>query len=296
VSDIQEKQTPIVEEVVGATTVDVPTSNEDIFAEIFGDNSSEFAARDNLPGLTANEPSEQQPLGDPKEDNTQYQYWQSQSDKKQVEIDVLKGQMSEMMTAIKSPNPTASVAKEETVAVQKPVKPLKPGDFDHSEALADPDSSSAKYLAKQNEYVEDMSDYMVSADNQRNNELDQMRNQQRKAVQEQQLLADLQRNYGYTPNQADDFMKTMTSPDSVSLDNLVKLHKMDMDSGHQTITQVSDEAMRKQSNMRMQQSKLNIPRPIASQASVNMQSSRKTAENTMMDSMLLDHKKKNPFS
>jgi len=71
---------------------------------------------------------------------------------------------------------------------------------------------------------------------------------------------------------------------------------MDLDGGNQTITQVSDEALKKASQMKMQQSKLSIPKPVAGQASVNMQSSRKTAENTMMDSMLSDFKKRNPFS
>lgn len=303
-SDIQEQQneqTPVVEEVVEAQTATAPATEDDIFAEIFGDNSSDFAAQGVIdPNVTeTNETSEQIQTSDPKEDNSQFQYWQSQADKKQVEIDTLKGQMSEMMTALQSPK-TAETnqvgAQKETVSLEKPVKPSKPADFDHSEALADPDSSSAKYLAKQTAYIEEMSDYMISVDEKRNEELKSIQIQQRKNAHEQQLLSDLQTNYNYTPEQATDFLKTMTSPDSLSLDNLVKLHRMDLDGGNQTITQVSDEALKKASQMKMQQSKLSIPKPVAGQASVNMQSSRKTAENTMMDSMLSDFKKRNPFS
>ena len=88
----------------------------------------------------------------------------------------------------------------------------------------------------------------------------------------------------------------MTSPDSLSLDNLVKLHRMDLNDNSQTISQVSDNAIQKQAAMNLKQSKLSIPKPISVQPGVNVQSSRKSAENQMMDSMLTDYKKKNPFS
>ena len=80
------------------------------------------------------------------------------------------------------------------------------------------------------------------------------------------------------------------------LDNLVKLHRINTqpDSGNQTITQINDEAIRKQASMVQQQSKLSIPRPIGVKAGVNMQSSKKQ-EDKMMDSMLMNFKKKNPF-
>ena len=38
----------------------------------------------------------------------------------------------------------AEPAKEETPLIERPVKPRKPADYDHSEALADPESKSAK--------------------------------------------------------------------------------------------------------------------------------------------------------
>jgi len=55
-------------------------------------------------------------------------------------------------------------------------------------------------------------------------------------------------------------------------------------------------SMEKQAVMSNRSQKLSIPKPVAVQPSANMQSSKKTAENTMMDSMLTDYKKKNPFS
>ena len=87
----------------------------------------------------------------------------------------------------------------------------------------------------------------------------------------------------------------MTSPESMSLDNLVKLHKINQQpDSSQTITQVNDAALQKQANMMQQQSKLSIPKPIGVKAGVNVQSSKKS-EDKMMDSMINNFNKKNPF-
>lgn len=287
---------PQVEEVMTATP-EIP--EEDIFNEIFGDNSSEFAFQSEQPDVPVeNKPLEEQQSVDPKEDNSQFQYWQSQTDKKQAEIDELKGQVSDLIQAVKSPvsaEANTVGAKEETV-VARPVKPVKPVEFSHSEALADPDSNSAKYLASQSEYMENMAEYTTSLEEQRISSLRTMEAQTKKQAQEAQLVSDLQRNYGYDQDSANDFLVKMTSPESMSLDNLVKLHKINTqpESGNQTITHINDEAIRKQSSMMQQQSKLSIPKPIGVKAGVNVQSS-KTSENKMMDSMLSNFKKKNPF-
>ena len=70
---------------------------------------------------------------------------------------------------------------------------------------------------------------------------------------------------------------------------------MDLNEGQQTIAQIDTQSMEKQATMSSRQQKLSIPKPVSVQPGVNVQSSRKTAENTMMDSMLTDYKKRNPF-
>jgi hypothetical protein len=296
-SEQQEKQTTeVTDQLVEATTAEVPTKEEDIFADIFGDNSNEFIAQQDSPQMQVqNEPSEQAPPADPKEDATQFQYWQSQADKRSAEVDLLKSQVTDLMSRESQPAPVQPVVKE-TESISRPVKPNKPADFDHSDALTDPDSSSAKYLAARDGYVEDMSDYMIAIEEQRGVELEQAKSVQRKAAQEAELLSDLQSNYDYSPSDAKDFVKKMTSPESLTLDNLVKLHRLDLNEGQQTISQISNVSMEKQATMSNRQQKLSMPKPVAVQPSVNMQSSKKTAENTMMDSMLGDYKKRNPFS
>ena len=110
--------------------------------------------------VVGNEPPDIQTAEEPKNDPDQFQYWQSQADKRQAEVDMLKSQMADVMSTAQ-PAEAAPVEKE-TVQLEKPVKPSKPADFDRSEALTDPDSASAKYLAKQESYLEAMSDYVAS--------------------------------------------------------------------------------------------------------------------------------------
>jgi hypothetical protein len=269
----------------------------DIFDDIFGDNSSEFAFQTGESNdVSTDETNEVQQSADPKEDANQFQYWQSQADKKTVEVETLKGQMSEMMKAIQSPKTAEINTATKETDLQRPVKPTKPADFDHSEAIADPDSKSAKYLVKSTEYMEDMTDYSSSLEEKRHESLRQLEAQTKKQSQEAQLVSDLQRNYGYDTASANDFLVKMTAPESLSLDNLVKLHRMDQspDISNQTITQVNDAALQKQASMIQQKSKLSIPRPIGLKAGVNMQSSKKS-EDKMMDSMIGNFNKKNPF-
>ena len=279
-------------------TANVSAPEEDIFDQIFGDNSSDFAFQSKKSDEPiVNETSEGQPSVDPKEDNGQFQYWQSQADKKQAEIDELKGQVSDLIQVVKSPASAEANtvgANKETPSVEKP---SKPADFNHSEALADPDSSSAKYLEKQSMYMEQMAEYTTTLEEQRISSMRQLEAQTKKQAQEAQLVSDLQRNYGYTLDDANNFMVTMTSPESMSLDNLVKLHKINtqpVQQSSQTITQVSDAALQKQTEMMQQKSKLSIPKPIGIKAGVNMQSSKKS-EDKMMDSMITNFNKKNPF-
>ena len=295
----QEQTTDVNESVTETQTADVSVNEENIFNEIFGDNSAEFIAQQETPDANtqSNEVSEQAQPVDPKEDDTQFQYWQSQADKRAAEVELLKSQVSDLMTQKTQPATPAPVEKE-TVKVEKPVKPKKPADFDHSEAITDPESSSARYLAARDGYVEEMSDYMLAIEEQRNQQLEETRAIQRKTAQEAELLSDLQSNYDYTPAQAQDFLKKMTSPESLTLDNLVKLHRMDLNEGQQTVqpvSQINTMSMEKQAIMSNKSQKLSIPRPVAVQPSANMQSSKKSAENKMMDSMLTDYKKRNPF-
>lgn len=284
----------VEEQKVESQTATDPTSQEAIFSEIFGQESDPIVATSETEPETTpeGETSDALDTSDPKNDSDSYKYWQSQADKRSAEVELLKSQVTELM---KLQNTTpAEPAKEETVKLDKPVKPRKPADYDHSEALADPESDSGKFLKKQEQYLDDITTYMTSVEEQREAQTRQQQQQQAEFQRNQKVVSDLQSRYGYTPSEADDFISTMSRPDSLSLDNLVKLHKMNTGNVPQQVTQVTPEAQKKQDLMNKRQQNLSIPTPIGVQPGANVQSS-KNVEDLMMDSMVSNYKKRNPF-
>jgi hypothetical protein len=282
------------EQQVESQTATEPTQQEDIFAEVFGQPQSEqFVAKtESEPEIVdEGEPSDVQSEETPKDDSDSYKYWQSQADKRAAEVDLLKSQVTELMKAQTST--PAEQPKEETAKVDRPVKPRKPADYDHSEALADPESASGKYLAKQEQYMDNLANYMETVEVQRSNAMQKQMEEQQVQLRNQKLITDLQTHYGYNSQQAADFIDKMSKPDSLSLDNLVKLHKLGQGNTTQ-LSQVTPEAQQKQLTMSQRQEKLSIPTPIGVQPGANVQSS-KSVEDKMMDSMLGNYKKKNPF-
>lgn len=279
------------------STANGTTSDDDIFKQVFGTNTDNFVARvgEDVQNTYESETSEVSDVSNPKESSDQFQYWQSQADKKAAEVETLKRELESLKSKeISTPAPTQQAAQsQETV---KPVKPVRPSDFDNSEAITDPDSKSAKYLAAKEQYLDDMTEYLMQQEETRNQLTQKQLEEQRKMQSQQQLLSDLQTNYGYTPNEATDFVKTMSSPESLSLDNLVKLHKSLTSRENETISISQPNVIDpRTSEMAQRQQKLAIPRPISTQPSVSKQSSKKI-EDQMMDSMIKSYKDKNPFS
>ena len=283
------------EQQVESQTATEPTQQEDIFAEVFGQPQTEqFVAKTESEPEIVNEsePSDVQSEEVPKSDNDSYKYWQSQADKRAAEVDLLKSQVTELMKAQTST--PAEEPKEEIAQIERPVKPSKPADYDHSEALADPESASGKYLGKQEQYLDNLATYMETVEVQRSNAMQKQMEEQQVQLRNQKLVNDLQTHYGYDGQQAADFIDKMSKPDSLSLDNLVKLHKLGQGNTSTQLSQVTPEAKQKQLTMSQRQEKLSIPTPIGVQPGANVQSS-KSVEDKMMDSMIGNYKKKNPF-
>jgi len=311
---IEENKVQEQESVEGGETAITPSMEDKIFDNIFGGQEDTFVAQDapkqetihltEEPKVEENNLSEVS-SSEPKNDNDQFQYWQSQADKRQAELDELKASMADMEEVLpiarhlkRNPELLSQVQesqkpKEETVRLERPVKPSKPAGYDHSEALEDPSSSSAKYLVEREEYMDNMSDYMIKMDEQRVVESESKIKKQEKLVKEQELIRDLQMKYSYTPEQAQDFMNKMASPETLSLDNLVKLHQID--SGTANVLQVSNDEISKQQVLLQRQEKTSIPKPIGVQPGASVQSPKTSTEDELMNAMIDQHKKVNPW-
>tara|TARA_R110000868_G_scaffold65399_7_gene195705 strand:+ start:36214 stop:37086 length:873 start_codon:yes stop_codon:yes gene_type:complete len=267
-------------------------AEDNIFNEIFGDQEvSKFVA-----------PIEPKPEEgflsegtidvNPKEDPNQFQYWQSQADKKDAELLDLKSRMDrveQQKTSVEQPMQQQPEPIQETA---KPVKPVRPTDFDSSEALTDPNSKSAKYVADRDMYLENLTEYTtIQMDNQQK-QITQTTQQSAEAANKAKLVNDLQIKYSYSPEEANDFIVKMSAPESLSLDNLVKLHRGEQQVQQPVVNQSTADLQLEV--MRQRKEKLAIPKPIATQPSANVQSSRRV-EDKMMDSMIGSFQKKNPF-
>jgi len=295
---MEQVESNIVQENAQDQTVESNDIQADIFEQVFNPTGQDpFAAQASSEEVIQEEaaPVESQPVSTPdtieaKEDDSQFQYWQSQADKTKSEMEALKAEME----ALKSQSAQSQKETSEPKLV-KPAKPVKPGDYDYSEALADPESSSAKYLASKEDYLEQMSDFILKKDELREQQMTKAQEEQLARQQHQDTLTQLQTQYNYSPEQANDFIAQMSSPESLSLDNLVKLHQLNQGNGPQITEQVSPQAQQKQQLMKQRQEKLSIPKPIGVQQGQSVQSPSKNVEDKMMDAMLGDFNKRNIF-
>jgi len=279
------------QEVEGMQTEPTATS-EDIFSEIFGTTQEQLVT--DSPNEAMSNTTDTQTISDPKSDPGQFQYWQSQADKRSAEVDMLKSQMADVMSKVSTPQ--ADKPTQQETVLEKPVKPVKPSSYDHSEALTDPDSASAKYLTKQSSYLEDMTEYVELSNDYYVNQMNQQQETQKAMARDNKVMQDLQVKYNYTPEQANDFMQKMSSPDSLSLDNLVQLHQLKQPNAAQQVTQITPEAQKKVALMNQRQEKLSIPKPIGVQPGASDQSlSNKNTEDKMMDAMIRNVSKRNIF-
>ena len=295
---MEQVESNIVQENAQDQTVESSDIQADIFEQVFNPTGQDpFAAQASSEEVIQEEaaPVESQPVSTPdtieaKEDDSQFQYWQSQADKTKSEMEALKAEMETLKSQSAQPQKETSEPK-----LVKPSKPVKPADYDYSEALADPDSSSAKFLASKEDYLEQMSDFILKKDEIREQQMTKAQEEQLARQQHQDTLTQLQTKYNYSPEQANDFVSQMSSPESLSLDNLVKLHQLNQGNVPQITEQVSPEAQQKQQLMKQRQEKLSIPKPIGVQQGQSVQSPSKNVEDKMMDAMLGDFNKRNIF-
>ena len=178
-----------------------------------------------------------------KNDERRFEYWQSQAAKRENELKVLQQQLQ---TAKAQPTATPEVPAQPTQPeVQEfppaPARPEKPRTFSRDEAYSDPQSESARYLDEVEAWRDDMvqyselkSQYDTAVIQER---LDKQEKQRQQAIKRQQAQMATQRqsqevyehvtgHYGFNDADAREFIQTMSQPESITMDNLVNLYRM----------------------------------------------------------------------
>jgi hypothetical protein len=202
----------------------------------------------------AEEAADSQPVAEPGQSQEQrYEYWQSKYDQQASEYNRMEQKVKELENVEpiakhiqENPWVLDNVARSlsgdaQAVAGQpesqgspkKPERPSKPSNYDPSEAYMDPDSSSFKYRDALDNYREDLVTYQENMETHRIAEADKQyqlqERQQQEAMAVQQrnaMQVNLTENYGYTPDRATEFIQYYSSPDSISLENLVALDRL----------------------------------------------------------------------
>lgn len=219
----------------------------------------------------------------PKEDTSRFEYWQSKYDQKASEYNKLQDELGQyekvapianyiqenpdilkgVAKSLSGDTPPVADNNEQMASPKKPVRPAKPVNYDSSEAYMDSESASYKYREAIDNYRDEMIDYGDQAEQYRIRELQAKENQIRQAQQqyEAQRQTDNTRNelmgkYGYSPDKAQEFMQYYSSPDSLTLDNLVRLDKM-----RSAPSQAEVEQRQRAEMMKQKQNTLNTPPP-----------------------------------
>tara|TARA_R100000742_G_C4274780_1_gene94916 strand:- start:709 stop:1653 length:945 start_codon:yes stop_codon:yes gene_type:complete len=264
------KEVPIQSDSVGEEQAPNPVENLEAF-----DNNL-------LPSENQNE-APQDSANAPKGDEGRFEYWQSRYDQKASEFSKLEEQLGQYQKIApiaeyiqENPNVLQNVARslsgdtpqvpaqaESEGLPQKPQRPVKPANYDPSEAYMDVESASYKYRQSMDDYRDGIIDYTEQMDTYRvqQAEAQQQALQQRQAQYQQQreldnMQNDLVNKYGYEPTKAKEFIQYYSSPDSLSLDNLVRLDKL-----RSAPSKAEVEQRQRVESMKQNQQKLSVPPP-----------------------------------
>ena len=236
-------------------------------------------------------------------DENRYQYWQSQADKYKNELAALKQQQQQAPVKQEAPVETAQPKVEEFPAA--PSKPKQPRTFNREEAYSDPNSESARYLDELEGWRDDMNEYnslkqqyQTAIIEDKFNKLEQSRVQaakrqqaaQQQAAQEAEIKGHVMGHYGMNESEAKDFMSKMSDPNSITIDNLVQLYRMQNGATNQQAAPAQPSASFQQTKNAQQ-----VPSPMGVMPSGQSNTDGRSIEDKMMDTMIGDFNSKNPW-
>ena len=313
-AEVQTIDTPVVEE---PRSVDIQDEGSLVDDVIFGGEEGSISEAFSEPEVPV-EPDvaaqqgqvgiEQEPSKEiQSEDNEQvrYQYWQSQADKLKNERDQLQAQFNTLATQQAPQQQQEAQVEPEPEFPDPPEKPARPYNFNMDEAMSDPQSESAKFVRNEQTWRDEMDDYKtMQFDYQMamlQDERDQMQQQRQEDIQrvqyEQQQTNELNEvrtqvmdKFKVDSQTAEDFVNVMSDPGSISLDNLWRLYAADKGLSSPA-PQVATPSGEFQQVKRAQQ----VPASMGVMPSQNRQTEG-NIEDTIVDSMISDYNKQNPFN
>jgi len=240
-------------------------------------------------------------------DEKRFQYWQSEADKTKNENTQLKQQLTMIQSqaqAVQQAQQAPAQQQESEEFPPPPQKPGRPSGFNRAEAMEDSSSPSARYLDEVETWRDDMTEY-TTLKNEYNTALvkerldkeQHMRVENVKRAQAQQqanqqihgIYQEVQSSHGLNEQEAKQFINDMSKPDSLNVDNLVELWRIKQGGGGGVNTQPAQPSDTFNQQARAQQ----VASPMGVMPS--QQPVQTSSEDSIMDSMINDYKKSNPW-
>ena len=309
-AEIEQMDTPVVEE---PRSVDVQDEGSLVDDVIFGgDQGSVSEAFDEVeeaitqPEEVATQ-TQEEPSVQPQADNEEvrYQYWQSQADKLKNERDQLQSQFNTLATQ-QAPQQQQEFEQEvEPEFPAPPEKPARPYNFNMDEAMTDPQSESARFVQQEQSWREEndeyknlqfeyqmamMQDERDKLQQDRQNDISRRNAEQQQTEQINGVRSQVMDKYKVDQTTAEDFIRVMSAPESVSIDNLWKLYATDKGLSSPQPAQAAPSADFQQVKRAQQ-----VPASMGVMPSQNRQNTG-SIEDTIIDSMITDYNKQNPFT
>ena len=245
-----------------------------------------------------------QPTQNPNDEN-RYQYWQSQADKYKNELETLKQTQQQAPATQQAPVEEAQAPVEQFPAA--PDKPRRPRNFSREEAFNDSNSESARYLDELEDWRDDMNEYNTLKTQYQSaviedkfNKMEQERVEaakrqqaaQQQAAQEAEIKSHVMGHYGMSEAETTDFMSKMSDPNSITIDNLVQLYRLQNGGGAQQVAPSTPEPSQA---FTQTQNAQQVPSPMGVMPSGNSNVDGRAFEDKVMDTMIGNFNSKNPW-
>jgi hypothetical protein len=336
-----EQAAPVVDTPSNAFTEDAgsegPMSFEDVIFGPEGERKEaeapprtpEQVAADTV--ATENAPNAQEEY-QAKNDEKRFEYWQSQAAQLQNELEKSRQateslgqyvQQTQEAPRYTSAGPQAATPQQAVEEVDEgfppaPERPLKPRNFSREAAYTDPTSESAAYLDAVDDWRDDMDEYnslRAEYDQAKMEEyVQEQEGQRQEAVQRQQMAAEQQRQigeidkfvqgqYGFTPEESQEFIATYSDPKSVTMENLVQLYRLNKGQSINMETQAAPQqappvpVQQPSPTFQQQQRAQQIPSPMGVQSGVGNSNPEDglPAGQKFMDALIGNHNKNTAF-
>ena len=240
-------------------------------------------------------------------EEVRYQYWQSQADKTHNENEQLKKTVEILQDTISrkpEAQPEEPSEPEPEPFRAPPERPQKPSGFSRADAWDDPQSTSAQYMDAMDRYSDERDQYQSDLLSHEREQIQAERDDivARQRAQQEAYEAEarakeqmdgirnqIKSQYNASEEDISGFVETMSSPDSISIDNLWRLYQMDKG-------QVPQNPVNKPSPEFNQVKRAqSVPSPMGVQPGVNSNVESRNAEDIVMDDLIRDYERKNPW-